>query len=142
MFDILPSDDHHAIDKMITESLKVHNDDFITAPYVEDKFSFVARDKDGNVCGGLTGYIVWEWMSVNLLATDKDYRGNGVGSALMAKAEELARSKNCIGMKLVTLDFQAPEFYKKLGFEVLSVMPDYPRGHKRYAMMKRLDNHE
>ena len=34
----------------------------------------------------------------------------------MNKAEELARQKKCIAMKLTTLGSQAPDFYKRHGF--------------------------
>ena len=37
-----------------------------------------------------------------------------------------------------TFDFQAPGFYEKLGFEVFGVLADYPPGHKRFFMVKRL----
>jgi ribosomal protein S18 acetylase RimI-like enzyme len=34
--------------------------------------------------------------------------------------------------------FQAPEFYQKLGYEVLGVLEDYPRHHKNYSLRKHL----
>ena len=34
--------------------------------------------------------------------------------------------------------YQAPEFYKKLGYEEYAVVEDWPRGHSKHAFRKRL----
>ena len=56
----------------------------------------------------------------------------------MKQAEALALARGCDAIFLDTFDFQAPGFYEKLGFEVFGVLPDYPRGHKRFYMVKQL----
>ena len=40
----------------------------------------------------------------------------------------------------MTWDFQAPEFYKKQGYDVVCVIPDYPPGITEYTLTKRLDH--
>ena len=138
MFDIQYHNKDDGVEDAVAGFLKDHNIARGTPLYAEEKFAFSVCNAGGEVIGGLTGNIVWEWMSVGLLAVDQNYQGKGVGSLLMDKAEELARQKKCIAMKLTTLESQAPEFYKRRGFEILSIMPDYPRGDKRYVMVKRL----
>jgi len=34
--------------------------------------------------------------------------------------------------------FQAPGFYRKLGFEIVDSLPDYPRGHEHLRLRKVL----
>jgi ribosomal protein S18 acetylase RimI-like enzyme len=53
-------------------------------------------------------------------------------------AEDLAREMNCIGIWLDTFDFQAPEFYRRLGFSEFGQIEDHPPGHRRFFMRKRL----
>ena len=43
-----------------------------------------------------------------------------------------------LGIWLDTFDFQAPEFYKKLGFSQFGEIVDYPPGHSRHYFQKRL----
>jgi hypothetical protein len=38
----------------------------------------------------------------------------------------------------MTFSFQAPEFYRKHGFEVVATIDDDPRGHQNLLMRKRL----
>jgi hypothetical protein len=36
------------------------------------------------------------------------------------------------------LDFQAKVFYEKLGYEVFAALEDFPQGHIRFMMKKRI----
>jgi ribosomal protein S18 acetylase RimI-like enzyme len=56
----------------------------------------------------------------------------------MAMAEDLARERGCVGVWLDTFDFQAPEFYRKHGYEQFGRLDDYPPGHQRLFFQKRL----
>jgi ribosomal protein S18 acetylase RimI-like enzyme len=40
---------------------------------------------------------------------------------------------------LETHSFQAPGFYRKLGFDVIGRVDGYPRGHEYLTLVKRLD---
>ena len=39
---------------------------------------------------------------------------------------------------LTTHSFQAPHFYEKLGFAVVSEVPGFPRGHSQIVLSKSL----
>lgn len=54
---------------------------------------------------------------------------------LTAEAESVRRG--CIGAHLDTYDYQAPDFYRKLGYEVFGSIEDHPPGHTRFWMRKR-----
>jgi len=51
-------------------------------------------------------------------------------------------ARNCHGFRLDTFEFQAREFYKKLGFHVFSEWPDYPKDFSRFFMGKALNPQE
>lgn len=104
----------------------------------KEHWAFVVRDADGTVVGGVGGHFKWDWMYVQHLIVAPELRGEGVGRALMEKAEELARSKGVVGIYLKTLGYQAPEFYQKCGFEVNGVIEDMPKGTRHYTLVKRL----
>ncbi|WP_048146981.1 GNAT family N-acetyltransferase [Pyrococcus abyssi] len=55
---------------------------------------------------------------VNVLMVHKDYRGKGIGRALMIEAERVARERGC-ELITVTPEDRAVGFYKKLGYETL-----------------------
>ena len=100
--------------------------------------ALLVRDDSGEVLGGLYGRFFYQWLFIELLSVPEQGRGQGIGSRLMQMAEDLAREKACIGVWLDTFDFQAPEFYKKLGYSEFGEIVDYPPGHKRFFFQKRL----
>ncbi|VVQ08340.1 GNAT family N-acetyltransferase [Pseudomonas fluorescens] len=99
--------------------------------------ALLLRDESGEILGGLHGRVFYQWLYIDLLSVPEQARGQGIGSTLMQMAEDLAREKACIGVWLDTFDFQAPAFYRKLGYSELGQIADYPPGHKRYFFQKR-----
>ncbi|MCX4575509.1 GNAT family N-acetyltransferase [Streptomyces sp. NBC_01571] len=98
-----------------------------------------ALDSAGDLAGGLVGHTWTTWLHVTYLWVDGVHRGSGLGSRLLAEGERLAREeRGCLAARLETWDFQAPEFYKKQGYEVVCVVPDYPPGTTEYTLTKRL----
>jgi GNAT superfamily N-acetyltransferase len=99
--------------------------------------SIFLRKPDGTVIGGTHG---WTWAGrcyVRLLYVPADLRGRGYGTQLMQAVEQEARTRGCHEIVLHTHDFQAPEFYRKLGFTV-SGSQEFPRGHQFFEMVKTL----
>ena len=80
-------------------------------------FGFFIKDEKENIIGGITGYIYSNSLSINLLWVDKKLREKGYGSNLLQKAEEYAKENGCSFVTLETLNWQAPEFYKKNGYK-------------------------
>lgn len=98
-----------------------------------------ASDETGALAGGLVGHTWAGWLHVTYLWVDERHRGAGLGSRLLARAERAARDeRDCTAVRLETWDFQAPEFYRKQGYDVVCVIPDYPPGITEYTLTKRL----
>jgi ribosomal protein S18 acetylase RimI-like enzyme len=97
-----------------------------------------ARDPAGKVQGGVRGQTYWSWCTIDVLSVAKPYRRQGIGSRLLAKAEEIARARGCVGIRLDTTSFQAPEFYHRHGYTEFGRIEDYPPGHARLWFMKKL----
>lgn len=96
-----------------------------------------ARDAQGKVQGGLRGQTYWSWCSIDVLAVAEPYRRQGIGSRLLAKAEEIAKARRCVGVRLDTVSFQSPDFYRRHGYVEFGRIDGYPPGHARFWLMKR-----
>ncbi|NWK98061.1 GNAT family N-acetyltransferase [Sphingobium lactosutens] len=99
--------------------------------------ALLLTDELSNHVGGLWGQCAYDWLFIELLAVPAEHRGRGYGTALMAQAEDIARSGGCIGIWLDTYEFQASGFYEKLGFEIFGTLGDHPVGQKRFFLRKR-----
>jgi GNAT superfamily N-acetyltransferase len=92
---------------------------------------------EGEVVAGLAGETYCGWLFIRYLWVSEDLRGCGVGRELMARAEARARDRGCHSAWLDTFSFQAPGFYRKLGYEEFGRL-DYPPDHQRHFLRKRL----
>lgn len=95
------------------------------------------RDAQGHTIGGLWGETALDWLHIDLLGIPESMRGQDVGTAILLRAEEIARQRGCIGAWLDTFAFQARGFYEKLGYSVFGEIPDHPVGGARYFLRKR-----
>ena len=99
----------------------------------------IARGDDGTLAGGAYGLVNWEWVQISLLWVGAEHRGAGLGSALLKAIEAAASERGCRNAHLDTFSFQARPFYERHGYAVFAEIEDYPRGHSRYFLRKRLD---
>ncbi|MBY4803705.1 GNAT family N-acetyltransferase [Burkholderia cepacia] len=98
----------------------------------------VVTDAEGTVVGGLWGSTAYGWLHVDLLVVPEAARGRGAGTRIMDLAEAEAVARGCHGAWLDTFDFQARPFYEKRGYVRFGELPDYPAGHTRIFLTKRL----
>ena len=113
--------------------LTVDAEDYTTFINNPQKVIFFA-DVDGKPAGQIKLVPWWnKFAYVEELIVDTEFRGKGVGRALMTRASEWAKQQNFPGLTLETQDNNVPacRFYEKCGF-VLS-------GFDLYAY-KNLDN--
>jgi ribosomal protein S18 acetylase RimI-like enzyme len=123
--------------RAVTRGLRAHNR-ARTGRREREAVTLAVRDGDGRIVGGLVAVVYWDWMYVSMLWIDEAHRGQGTGEALVRRAEEEARALGARGLYLDTLSFQAPGFYRKLGFREIGRLDDIPAGHSRHWMAKLL----
>jgi GNAT superfamily N-acetyltransferase len=84
----------------------------------------------GEVAGGLLGRTSLGLFFLDLFYLPEHLRGAGTGSAMMRMAEAEAVTRGCRAATLVTVNFQAPEFYARHGWEEfgrIQTAPDVAR---------------
>lgn len=126
---------------VILEGLIAHNAVGTEHQYGAPRnIALALRDPETGISvGGLTARIGYSRMFVELLFVPDSLRGQGLGEKLMAEAEALARREGCIGIWLDTFSFQAPGFYKKLGYIEFGAIAEYPPGFSRHFLHKHLE---
>lgn len=97
-------------------------DQGITAPKTEGVV--IATDADGNDCGFLVWSVQYGRLHVHVAIVRADCRGQGMGRALLAQADTLAREHGCYALFLSTMSHQAQPFYEKLGFVEVGRLAD------------------
>jgi GNAT superfamily N-acetyltransferase len=94
------------------------------------------RDKAGEIEAGLHG---WTWGRTGFIQTlwvRDDLRHQGLGARLLATAEQEARRRGCVEVQLDTHDYQAPDFYRRNGYEVIGELPGWPANTRRIFYRK------
>lgn len=109
-----------------------------TGYFDAESFSATQRDASDAIRAGICGYTWGGCCYVAYLWVHESERGRGIGSALLAAAEQHARSKGCRVVFLATHSFQAPRFYERRGYVQQAVVRDHPVGHASLHFAKRL----
>lgn len=102
------------------------------------RLCFVLRAPDETILGGVIGVLYWDWLSIDLMWIKDELRGQGYGRRLLALIENEARQRGAKHAHLDTFSFQAPDFYKRHGYEVFGELTDFPTGHQRTYLVKHL----
>ena len=123
--------------RYIRESLCRFNEE-IVGKDGHELINIVEYDGDGSVIGGILGGTYWGWMYIDILWVHEDHRKKGIGSQLLREAEKEALRRGCHHVHLDTMSWQAPDFYKKHGYEVIGILPDIPQENQKYLLMKAL----
>ena len=111
------------------ESLDFPTDKIDLQYVVLDGYKFV---------GGIYGHVQYEYLFINMLFVNKNYRGNRIASKLMHLIEAEAVKRNVVNVYVTTFEFQALGFYQKHGFKVVMTIEDFPKGFQEYTLYKKM----
>jgi GNAT superfamily N-acetyltransferase len=136
-FEIRDVADRDDIDEL-REHLLEYN--FATTGYRDGRsLSCFLRDADGVLVAGIDGFTWGGYAKVELLWVDERQRGRGFGTELLEAAEREALRRGCRIVRVDTHSFQAPDFYRQRGFEMIAEVAGAPDGHAEHFFVKRLD---
>jgi GNAT superfamily N-acetyltransferase len=126
--------------KLLDDKLVEHNN--AAVPFTQTVnplfLNFTAEDQ-GRFVGGINADMYhWGMTYIGLLFVDPKYRDKNLGTELLQRVEQEAKSAGSTLIHLDTFDFQAKDFYLKHGYEIFGVLDDCPPGHQRFYMKKKL----
>lgn len=100
--------------------------------------NIVEYDENNSIIAGILGGTYWGWLHIDILWVAEKCRKQGIGSKLLKAAEEEAQKRGCHSVHLDTMSWQAPEFYKKHGYKIISELENIPAGNKKFHLIKEL----
>ncbi len=100
---------------------------------------YVVKNEHGiAIAGILAGIGYWNGLEIRILWVEAAYRKTGIGTRLLKYVEDIAREKGTTVAMLDTFDFQAENFYLKNGYQKIGEITDFPEGHRRIYLLKRI----
>ena len=90
--------------------------------------------QDGQIVAGST----MDMLATEFLFVEKSHCGQGLGRLLLEQAENLARQDGCKRVLLNTYSFQAPGFYRRMGYELLAQQNPCFGEYSQYYFTKNL----
>ena len=87
--------------------------------------AFVAKDEKGSFAGAVVVVLFWGALHVKYVYVEEKFRDSGIGTKLMKHALQYGRNNQCAFAFVETMNFQALDFYRKMGFELEFTRPGY-----------------
>lgn len=123
--------------KLLSEGLLVHHASQ-GHPRTWKKFCIFLKDKNNKAHAGIIVTFLWNGMHIDSLWVDESIRGKDYGTKLMQMAEKEGVKRGCIIAYTDTFTWQAPEFYKKLGYKEYGKLENFPAGNTLTYFSKNL----
>ena len=121
----------------LPEGLEAYNEQHWPGHQPWQRLAVLLRDAGGAVVAGLAGETYAGWLFIRYLWIAEGLRRQGIGRALIQAAEDRALERGSHSAWLDTFSFQAPEFYRRQGYEEFGRL-DYPPRGERIFLRKRL----
>lgn len=113
--------------------------ELVQRPQNEARPLVVIATDDSGVVGGLLAETQLAWLKVSIMAVAPKRRSQGIGAALLAEAEHQAITRGCRRAYVDTMEYQAPQFYVKQGYEIVGRLEDWDsHSHAKLFLTKLL----
>jgi ribosomal protein S18 acetylase RimI-like enzyme len=109
-------------------------------PLNDARIVLTVRDGDNKMIAGLVAVYYWNGIFIDLLWVSESFRGRGIGTELMSRAETESKGRGGEIAFLSTWSFQAPAFYERLGYRAFGTLEGMPPGATRTWYWKHLGN--
>ena len=103
-----------------------------------DQYSIVVKDEDNKTIGCVIVSFLWSGMEIESLWVEESHRNQGLGTRLMSAVEAEGKKRGSTVAYTNTFTWQAPEFYKKIGYTLFGQLENFPQGNTLYYFSKRL----
>jgi len=128
-------------ERLIGDNLDAFNQQITGQQHAHSLAVVITEPDTGNVLGGLIGRTSLGLLFVDLIFVPESLRGTGLGAQVMRLAEAEAIRRGCSQAVLYTIAFQAPDFYRRLGYEAFGKVESGPAEQARIFMRKDLHPH-
>ncbi|TCW00172.1 GNAT family N-acetyltransferase [Biostraticola tofi] len=118
----------------IIDELWKHNQIF--HPVDINTFIVSLTNSNEKIIAGLIAQTWWGALDIKYLWVNESYRYKGYGSQMMNAAEVEAEDRGCHMAYVDTFDFQAKQFYEKLGYSEYGSLGGFARKFKRHYLAK------
>lgn len=100
---------------------------------------FFIRNTENEIVGGIRGSLnISGWLYIIAIWIDENHRNKGYGTLLMQSIEKEAKANGGTNSYLNTIAFQAPEFYKQLGYQVFAELENFHHQYNKLFLKKKL----
>jgi len=143
LVDSLNATQRQAIELPLAEYNREQNSAFWIARESPDKavrpLNVCAQSSNGRAIGGLIGETQFAWLKIALMSVESSMRMQGVGRTIVETAEAEAFRRGCRYAYVDTMDYQAPNFYERLGYELAGRIDDWDsHGHAKLFYTKAI----
>ncbi|HEY4127200.1 MAG TPA: GNAT family N-acetyltransferase [Gammaproteobacteria bacterium] len=103
-----------------------------------EEYAAAIKDSQGSIIAGVSGHTWGGCCHVAQLWVHGSERKKGLGKSLLLAVERHALSRRCTQIVLSSHDFQAPDFYARLGYVEQARIAGCPKGHSDIHFTKQL----
>jgi GNAT superfamily N-acetyltransferase len=101
--------------------------------------NIVVYDPAEAIIGGLIAETQFEWSKISIMVIAEHARLRGIGRRLIELAEQEVKVRGCKHSYVDTMDYQAPDFYRKLHYQLAGKLENWDsHGHAKFLFTRQL----